>query len=186
MNVTDFTNKDYYTNIVKYFQDYNELKMLSEINKSSNIFIKSETNFKSIVSKKKNKYNCDMLKYYLIKKISYELKNDYKKILNKVKKSVNNCRSLTDKESLYITYKINACKYTNSMNKGCLTNLEYIISDYFNKRNQEISVNINIRKTSIFLDLSLQISKTLYNIILSIDNNYKLKDENIVLWLSNK
>ena len=31
---------------------------------------------------------------------------------------------------------------------------------------------------------SIQISKVLYNIILSIDNNYKLKNEKIVLWLS--
>jgi len=180
MNVMDFTDKDYYTNIVKYFQDYSELKMLREINKSSNIFVESETNFKSIVREKKNKYNCDMLKSYLIKKISYELNNDYKKILNKVRKSVNNFRSLTDKESLYMTYKINACIYTNSMNKGCLPYLEYIISYYFNERNKNNRANNDIHKASI------QISKTLYNIILSIDNNYKLKDENIVLWLSNK
>jgi hypothetical protein len=180
MNVTDFTNKDYFTNIAKYFQNYIELKMLSKINKSSNMFVKRETTFKSIVRDKKNKYYCDMLKYYLIKQISYELNNDYKKILNKVRKSVNNFRSLTDKESLYMTYKINACKYTNSMNKGCLPYLEYIISYYFNERNKNNRTNNDIHKASI------QISKTLYNIILSIDNNYKLKDENIVLWLSNK
>jgi hypothetical protein len=176
----NFTDKDYFANIAKYLEGYCELKKLSEINKSSNIFVESETNFKSIVREKKNKYNCDMLKSYLIKKISYELNNDYKKILNKVRKSVNNFRSLTDKESLYMTYKINAYIYTNSMNKGCLSYLEYIISYYFNERNKNNRANNDIHKASI------QISKTLYNIILSIDNNYKLKDENIVLWLSNK
>jgi len=44
-----------------------------------------------------------------------------------------------------------------------------------NKNNRYIN---DIHKTSI------QISKILYNIILSIDNNYKLKNENIVLWVS--
>lgn len=52
-SIMNFTDQDYYKNIVKYFQDYSELKMLSEINKSSNIFVKSETNFKSIVREKK-------------------------------------------------------------------------------------------------------------------------------------
>ena len=119
-----------------------------------------------------------MLKYYLIKKISYELNNDYKKILNKVNKSFTNYISLTDKEFLYMRYKINAYKYTNSMNKGCLPYLEDIISYYFNEKNKNYRYNNDIHKTSI------QISKHLYNIILSIDNNYKLKNESTLLWIS--
>ena len=75
-------------------------------------------------------------------------------------------------------YKINAYKYTNSMNKGFLPYLEDIISYYFNEKNKNHWSNNDIHKTSI------QISKLLYNIILSIDNNYKLKNEKIVLWLS--
>jgi len=169
----DFTDKDYYSNIVKYLQTYCELKKLSEINKSSNIFVERETKFRSIVIEKKNKYNCDMLKCYLTKKISYE-NNNYKKILNKVRNSVNNIRSFTNKENLYITYKINVCKYTDSMNKGCLPYLEDIILYYFNQRNKYNLTNNDIHKASI------QISKTLYNIMLSIDNNYKLKNENIL------
>ena len=43
---------------------------------------------------------------------------------------------LTDKEFLYMRYKINAYKYTNSMNKGCLPYLEDIISYYFNEKNK--------------------------------------------------
>ena len=177
--ISNFTDKDYILNIVRYLQGYCELKKLSEINKSSNIFVKKETNFKSIVREKRNKYNCDMLKTYLIKKVSYEINNDYKKTLNKIKKSFTNYyKSLTDKESLYMRYKINAYKYTNSMNKGCLPYLEDIISYYFNEKNKNNRYNNDIHKTSI------QISKILYNIILSIDNNYKLKNEKIVLWLS--
>lgn len=159
-------------------QGYYELKKLSEINKSSNIFVKKETNLKSIVGDKINKYNCDILKSYLIQKVSYEINNNYKKILNKVRKSINNYKSLTDKEFLYMRYKINAYKYTNSMNKGFLPYLEDIISYYFNEKNKNNWSNNDIHKTSI------QISKVLYNIILSIDNNYKLKNENIVLWVS--
>jgi hypothetical protein len=174
----NFTDKDYFANIAKYLEGYCELKKLSEINKSSNIFVKKATNFKNIVKEKRNKYNCDMLKSYLIKKISYELNNDYKKILNKVRKSVNNFRSLTDKESLYMTYKINEYIYTNSMNKGCLSYLEDIISYYFNEKNKNNWSNNDIHK------ISIQISKILFNIILSIDNNYKLKNENILLWIS--
>lgn len=64
----NFTDTDYFAHIAKYLQGYCELKKPSEINKSSNIFVKEETNFKNIVREKKNKYNCDMLKYYLIKK----------------------------------------------------------------------------------------------------------------------
>ena len=121
-------------NIVRYLQGYYELKKLSEINKSSNIFVKKETNLKSIVEDKRNKYNCDILKSYLIQKVSYEINNDYKKILNKVRKSFKNYKILTYKESLYMRYKINAYKYTNSMNKGCLPYLEDIISYYFNEK----------------------------------------------------
>ena len=57
----NFTNKDYFANITKYLQSYCELKKLSEINKSSNNFVKEETNFKNIAREKRNKYNCDML-----------------------------------------------------------------------------------------------------------------------------
>jgi len=173
----NFTDNDYFTIIIKYFQGYCELKKLSEINKSSNLFIKNNTKFRSIVRDKKNKYNCDMLKCYLIKKYKYEINNDYKKILNKVRKSTKNFRTLTDNESLYITYKINAYIYTNLMNKRCLSYLEDIISYYFNERNKNNWSNKDIHKTSIL------ISNNLYNIILSIDNNYKLKNENILLWI---
>ena len=58
--ISNFTDKDYIVNIVRYLQGYYELKKLSEINKSSNIFVKKETNLKSIVEDKRNKYNCDM------------------------------------------------------------------------------------------------------------------------------
>jgi hypothetical protein len=34
--------------------------------------------------------------------------------------------------------------------------------------------------------ISIQISKILYNIILSIDKNYKFKNETAVLWIINK
>jgi hypothetical protein len=64
----NFTDTDYFAHIAKYLGSYCELKKPSEINKSSNIFVKEETNFKNIVKEKRNKYNCDMLKYYLIKK----------------------------------------------------------------------------------------------------------------------
>jgi hypothetical protein len=175
----DFTDKDYFVNIVRFLDGYCELKKLSGINKSSNAFIKRETNFKDIVRAKRNKYNCDMLKSYLIKKFRYELDNDYKKILNKVRKSVNNFRSLTDKESLYMTYKINACIYTNSMNKKCLPYLEDIISYYFQEKNKrDLGLNNYTQK------ISISISKILYNIILSFDNNYRLKNKNIELWIS--
>jgi len=179
MNFTDmnFTDKDYLSIIIKYFQGYSELKKLSEINKSSNIFVESKTKFRSIVRDKKNKYNCDMLKCYLIKKVSYELNNnDYKNTLNKVRKSVKNFRNLTDKENWYMTYKINVHIYTNSMNKNCLPYLEEIISYYFDEKKKYYWLDID--------NVSIHISKILYNIILSIDNNYKLKNEKILLWIS--
>ena len=64
------------------------------------------------------------------------------------------------------------------MNKGCLSYLEDIISYYFNEKNKNNWSNNDIHK------ISIQISKILFNIILSIDNNYKLKNENILLWIS--
>ena len=101
----NFTDTDYIANIAKYLEGYSELKKLSEI----------------------NKYNCHMLKYYLSKKISYELNNDYKKTINRLKKSTKNYKTLTDKEWTYLTFKNNAYLYTNSMNKGCFPYLEDII-----------------------------------------------------------
>lgn len=174
----NFTDTDYIANIAKYLEGYSELKKLSEINKSSNDFVKRETNLRDIVKEKRNKYNCDMLKYYLSKKISYELNNDYKKTINRLKKSTKNYKTLTDKEWTYLTFKNNAYLYTNSMNKGCFPYLEDIILYYYNLKNKNNWLNTDISKVSI------QISKTLYDIILSIDNNYKLKDENILLWIS--
>lgn len=178
MSIMNFTDTDYIANITKYLEGYSELKKLSEINKSANDFINRQTNFKSIVREKKNKYNCDMLKYYLSKKISYELNYDYKKTINRLKKSTKNYKTLTDRECSYLLFRNNAHLYSKSMNKGCLPYLEYIISYNFNERNKNNRANNDIHKVSI------QLSKTLYNIILSIDNNYKLKDENILLWIS--
>jgi hypothetical protein len=175
----DFTDKDYFVNIVRFLDGYCELKKLSEINKSSNVFIKRETNFKDIVSAKRNKYNCDMLEGNLIKKFRYELDNDYRKTLDKLKKSTKNYKTLTDKECFYMMYRQNVVLYTKKMNKKCLPYLEDIITYYFqekNRRNNEI--NNYIQKTSLY------ISKYLYNIILSSKNNYKLKNENILLWIS--
>jgi hypothetical protein len=176
-NSYDFTDKDYFVNIVKYLDGYCELKKLSEINKSSNAFIKRETNFKDIVRAKRNKYNCDMLKINLNKKYRYELDNDYRKTLDKLKKSTKNYKTLTDKECFYMRFRNDVELYTKKMNKKCLPYLEDIITYYFNEKNK-INAGVNIRKTSLY------ISKYLYNIILSFKNNYKLKNENIVIWLS--
>lgn len=173
--ISNFTDKDYYENIIRYLQGYCELKKLSEINKSSNIFVNERTNLKSIVSDKRNKYNCDMLKYYLSKKISYELNYDYKKTINRLKKSTKNFKTLTDNECSYLLFRNNVHLYTNSMNKGCFPYLEDIILYYYNFRRYWLNTDIS--------KVSIQISKYLYNIILSIDNNYKLKNEKIVLWL---
>jgi hypothetical protein len=173
----DFTDKDYFVNIVRFLDGYCELKKLSEINKSSNSFIKRETNFKDIVSAKRNKYNCDMLEGNLIKKIRYELDNDYRKTLDKLKKSTKNYKTLTDKECFYMMFRQHVVLYSKKMNKKCLPYLEDIITYYFNEKNK-INAGVNIRKTSLY------ISKYLYNIILSSKNNYKLKNENIVIWLS--
>jgi hypothetical protein len=173
----NFTNKDYFAIIVNNLQNYCELKKLSEINKSSNIFIKKETNLKDIVREKRIKYNCDMLKCNLVKKYSYELNNDYNKTINKLKKSTKNYMTLTDKECLYLTFRRNTIQYTNLMNKRCLPYLEDIISYYFNEKNK-FNAGLNTKM------ISLYVSKYLYNIILSYNNNYKLKNKNIVLWIS--
>ena len=45
---------------------------------------------------------------------------------------------------------------------------------------------ININKDIHTNKISIQISKILYNIILSIDKNYKFKNEIAVLWIINK
>lgn len=174
--ISNFTDKDYYENIIRYLQGYCELKKLSEINKLSNIFVKEQTNLKSIVSDKRDKYNCDMLEYYLHSKISYELNTNYNKTINMLKKSFKNYKSLTDKEWSYLTFKNNAKVYTRLMNIRCLSYLEDIISYYFNEKNK-INAGLNTKM------ISLHVSKYLYNIILSYNNNYKLKNEKIVLWL---
>lgn len=176
MSIMNFTDTDYFANIAKYLEGYSELEKLSEINKSANDFVKRQTNFTDIVKEKRNKYNCDMLKYYLSKKISYELNNDYNKTINRLKKSTKNYKTLTDNECSYLLFRNNTHLYTNSMNKGCFPYLEDIILYYYNFRRYWLNTDIS--------KVSIQISKTLYNIILSIDNNYKLKDENILLWIS--
>ncbi len=184
----NFTDKDYFAYITKYLQRYCELKKLSEINKSSNNFVKNETNFKSIVKEKRSKYNCDMLIYYLIEKISYELNNNYNKTINMLKKSTKNYKTLTDKECSYLNFKINAKLYTKLMNKRSLPYLEDIIlklpisTNYITNYITKINVNKDIHTNKI----SIQISKILYNIILSIDKNYKFKNETAVLWIINK
>ena len=176
-SVTNFTDKDYFVNIVKYLDGYCELKKMSEINRSSNTLIKCETNLKKIVKEKRNRYNCDMLKSNLVKKFRYENDNDYRKTLDKLKKSTKNYKTLTDKECFYMMYRQNVVLYTKKMNKSCLPYLEDIISYYFQEKNKRDNfANIYIQK------MSLYISKHLYNIILSFNN--KLKNENIVLWLS--
>jgi hypothetical protein len=175
----NFTDTDYFSNIVKYLDGYSELKKLSEINKSSNAFIKRETNIKDIVRAKRNKYNCDMLEGNLIKKIRYELDNDYRKTLDKLKKSTKNYKTLTDKECFYMMYRQHVVLYTKKMNKKCLPYLEDIISYYFNEKNiKSHGLNNYTQK------ISISISKILYNTILSIDNNYRLKNNNVLLWLS--
>jgi hypothetical protein len=175
----DFTDKDYFVNIVRFLDGYCELKKLSEITKSSNAFIKRETNFKDIVRAKRNKYNCDMLKGNLIKKFRYELDNDYRKTLDKLKKSTKNYKTLTDKECFYMMFRQHVVLYSKKMNTKCLPYLEDIITYYFNEKNKG-NAGVNIQKTSLY------ISKYLYNIILSLSskNNYKLKNENVVIWLS--
>jgi hypothetical protein len=155
-SANDFTDKDYFVNIARFLEGYCDLKKLSEINKSSNALIKRETNLKDIVYKKRNKYNCDMLKNYLI--MRNRNKND-----KNVKRIIEN--------------------YKRRMNADCLPYLEDIITYYFNEKNK-INAGLNIQQTSIY------ISRILYNIILSLSlslslkNNYKLKNKNVVIWLS--
>jgi hypothetical protein len=153
-SANDFTDKDYFVNIARFLEGYCDLKKLSEINKSSNALIKRETNLKDIVYKKRNKYNCDMLKNYLI--MRNRNKND-----KYVKRIIEN--------------------YKRRMNADCLPYLEDIITYYFNEKNK-INAGLNIQQTSIY------ISRILYNIILSLSlslkNNYKLKNKNVVIWLS--
>ena len=74
----DFTDKDYFMNIVRYLDGYCNLKKLSEINKSSNVLVKRATNLKQIVYDKRNKYNCEMLKNYIIKKYILDLNKSLK------------------------------------------------------------------------------------------------------------
>jgi hypothetical protein len=175
----DFTGKDYFVNIVRFLDGYCELKKLSEINKSSNAFVKRETNLKDIVRAKRNKYNCDMLEGNLIKKIRYELDNDYRKTLDKLKKSTKNYKTLTDKECFYMMFRQHVVLYSKKMNKKCLPYLEDIISYYFQEKNKrDLGLNNYTQK------ISISISKILYNIILSFDNNYRLKNKNIELWIS--
>jgi hypothetical protein len=177
MNITDI---DCFENIAKHLNlnDYCELKKLSEINKSSYTFVKNNTNLKYIVKEKRNRYNCNMLKCYLIKKISYEINNNYNKTLDKLKKSIKNFKTLTDKECLYMMFRSNVVFYSKKMNKSCIPYLEDIISYYFNEKNKNNWSNNDIHKTSKY------ISRIIHNIILSLNNNYKLKNENILLWIS--
>jgi hypothetical protein len=108
---------------------------------------------------KRNKYNCEMLKNYIIKKYRIE--------------SVNRNR-LAKLENLE-----DFAKYKGKMNADCLSYLEDIITYYFNEKNKR-NAGLNTQMTSLY------VSKILYNIILSVKNNYKLKNEKIVLWISQR
>ena len=105
-----------------------------------------------------------------------------------LKKSTKNYKTLTDKECSYLNFKINAKLYTKLMNKRSLPYLEDIIlklpisSNYITNYITKINMNKDIHTNKI----SIQISKILYNIILSIDKNYKFKNETAVLWIINK
>ena len=155
----DFTDKDYFVNIVRYLEGYCNLKKLSEINKSSNVLVKRATNLKQIVYDKRNKYNCEMLKNYIIKKYRIE------------QVSRNRLAKLENLEDF--------AKYKGKMNADCLSYLEDIITYYFNEKHK-INAGLNTQMTSLY------VSKILYNIILSVKNNYKLKNEKIVLWISQR
>ena len=161
----DFTDKDYFMNIVRYLDGYCNLKKLSEINKSSNVLVKRATNLKQIVYDKRNKYNCEMLKNYIIKKYRIEQVSR-----NRLAKLENLCN---------IDNNTNIAKYKGKMNADCLSYLEDIITYYFNEKNKR-NTGFNIERTSLY------VSKILYNIILSVKNNYKLKNEKIVLWISQR
>jgi ribonuclease HII len=84
----------------------------------------------------------------------------------------NNILELCEEEGIII-------KDSKKMNKKCLPYLEDIISYYFNEKNiKSHGLNNYTQK------ISISISKILYNTILSIDNNYRLKNNNVLLWLS--
>ena len=155
----DFTDKDYFVNIARYLDGYCNLKKLSEINKLSNVLVKKATNLKQIVYEKRNKYNCEMLKNYIIKKYRIE------------QVSRNKLAKLENLEDF--------AKYKGKMNADCLSYLEDIITYYFNEKHKR-NAGLNTQMTSLY------VSKILYNIILSVKNNYKLKNEKIVLWISQR
>ena len=155
----DFTDKDYFMNILRFLEGYRDLKKLSEINKSSNVLVKRATNLKQIVYDKRNKYNCEMLKNYIIKKYRIE------------QVSRNKLAKLENLEDF--------AKYKGKMNADCLSYLEDIITYYFNEKHKR-NAGLNTQMTSLY------VSKILYNIILSVKNNYKLKNEKIVLWISQR
>ena len=158
----DFTDKDYFINILRFLEGYRDLKKLSEINKSSNVLVKRATNLKQIVYDKRNKYNCEMLKNYIIKKYRIE------------QVSRNRLANLAKLENLK-----DFAKYKGLMNADCLSYLEDIITYYFNEKHKR-NAGLNTQMTSLY------VSKILYNIILSVKNNYKLKNEKIVLWISQR
>ena len=164
----DFTDKDYFVNIARYLDGYCNLKKLSEINKSSNVLVKKATNLGQIVYDKRNKYNCKMLKNYIIKK--YRIESVIRNKLENLAKLENLCN---------IDNNTNIAKYKGKMNADCLSYLEDIITYYFNEKNKR-NTGFNIERTSLY------VSKILYNIILSVKNNYKLKNEKIVLWISQR
>ena len=156
----DFTDKDYFVNIVRYLDGYCDLKKLCEINKSANALVKRATNLKQIVYDKRNKYNCEMLKNYIIKK--YRIESVIRNKLDNLSNIDNNT---------------NIAKYKGKMNADCLPYLEDMITYYFNEKNKRNS-GFNIERTALY------VSKILYNIILSVKNNYKLKNKNIVSRIS--
>lgn len=156
----DFTDKDYFMNILRFLEGYRDLKKLSEINKSSNALVKRATNLRHIVYVKRNKYNCEMLKNYIIKK--YRIESVIRNKLDNLSNIDNNT---------------NIAKYKRRMNADCLPYLEDMITYYFNEKNKRNS-GFNIERTALY------VSKILYNIILSVKNNYKLKNKNIVSWIS--
>lgn len=158
----DFTDKDYFVNIARYLDGYCDLKKLCEINKSSNALVKRATNLRHIVYDKRNKYNCEMLKNYIIKK--YRIESVIRNKLDNLSNIDNNT---------------NIAKYKGKMNADCLPYLEDMITYYFNEKNKR-NAGFSIERTALY------VSKILYNIILSVKNNYKLKNKNIVLWISQR
>ena len=158
----DFTDKDYFMNILRFLEGYRDLKKLSEINKSSNVLVKRATNLKQIVYDKRNKYNCEMLKNYIIKKYRIE---------SVIRNKLENLAKLENLEDF--------AKYKGLMNADCLSYLEDIITYYFNEKHKR-NAGLNTQMTSLYA------SNILYNIILSVKNNYKLKNEKIVLWISQR